>query len=37
MAASGGLFPLASGVMDAICDLRLEGIPVLFAAEDAGG
>src|ERR1035438_4996974 len=25
MAASGGLFPLASGVIEAICDFRLEG------------
>src|SRR5580693_1495473 len=31
MAASTGLFPPASGVLDAICDFRLEGMPTLTA------
>jgi hypothetical protein len=33
MAASGALFPLASGVLEAICDCRLEGIPELVGIE----
>jgi hypothetical protein len=37
IAASGGLFPLASGVVEAICDLRLDGMPVLLAVEAARG
>jgi hypothetical protein len=37
MAASAGLFPLASGVLEAICDFRLEGMPALVAAETMGG
>src|SRR5271167_3086985 len=37
IAASAGLFPLASGVVEAICDFRLDGMPVLLAAEMACG
>jgi hypothetical protein len=35
IAASGDLFPLASGVDEAICVFRLEGIPELFATVTA--
>src|SRR5580700_2827051 len=37
IAASAGLFPLASGVVEAICDFRLDGIPVPLAADTACG
>jgi hypothetical protein len=37
IAASTGLFPLASGVEEAICDFRLDGIPVLLAVAAACG
>jgi hypothetical protein len=36
IAASTGLFPLASGAEEAVCDFRLEGIAGLFPAETVG-
>ena len=37
MAASAGLLPLASGVLEAICDFRLNGMPTLLAETGCGG